>query len=68
MQTTYLVQLWPDGKLKVNPYQKVRAGSPKQAAETLYGAPLQEEGSHHQIRAQVRVTRAGIGIAFYDRS
>jgi hypothetical protein len=67
MHTTYWVQLWPDGKWDGNPYQKVEAGSPKEAAERLYGAPLQEQGSLHQIRAQVRIAGASTGTPFYDR-
>jgi hypothetical protein len=67
METTYWVQLWPNGKWDGKPYQEVRAGSPKEAAEKLHGGPLHEEGSPHQIRAQVRIAGRSTGIAFYER-
>jgi hypothetical protein len=65
---TYWVQLWPDGKWDGNPYQTVDASSPQEAAETLYGRPLDERGSNHQLRAQVRVAGMSSGIVFYDRA
>ena len=65
MQTTYWVQLWPNGKWDGKPYQKIQAGSPKEAAEKLYEAPLQEQGGHYQIRAQVRIAGRSTSIAFY---
>jgi hypothetical protein len=40
-------------------YQHVYAASSKEAAEKLYGHPLQEQGANHQLRAIVRVQIAG---------
>jgi hypothetical protein len=64
---TYWVQSRPDGKRDGNPYQKVDAGSSKEAAETLYVRPLDERGSNHELRAQVRVAGRSSRIAFSDR-
>ena len=50
----YQVQLWPDGKSDNLPYRKVEASSPKEAAEKLYGKPLQDHGAQSQLRAMVR--------------
>jgi cysteinyl-tRNA synthetase len=65
-ETSYWVQLWPDGKWDRKPYQRVNAISPKEAAEKLYGGPLHEAGSHHQIRAQVRIAGLSSGLVFYE--
>ena len=64
---TYWVQLWPSGQWDGKPYQRIRASSPRQAAEKLYGGPLTEIGNHGQIRAQVRVAGRSTGIVFYER-
>jgi hypothetical protein len=64
---TYWVQLRPDGKWDGNPYQKVGAGSSKEAAETLCGRPLDERGNNHQLRAEVPVVGRSSRIAFSDR-
>ena len=40
-------------------YQNVDAASLKEAAEKLYGRPLQEQGANRQLRAIVRVQIAG---------
>jgi len=65
-ETTYWVQLWPNGKWDGKPYQKVDAASPREAAEKLHGGPLREAGGNHQIRAQVRIARKSSGIVFYE--
>jgi cysteinyl-tRNA synthetase len=65
-ETTYWVQLWPNGKWNGKPYQKVDAISPREAAEKLHGGPLREAGSNHQIRAQVRIAGKSSGILFYE--
>jgi hypothetical protein len=50
----------PEGISKKNTrYQHVDADSLKEAAEKLYGRPLQEQGADHQLRAIVRVQIAG---------
>lgn len=67
MDTTYWVQLWPDGKWDGKPYQQVNAGSPKEAAEKLHGGCLHEQGGRYQIRAQVRIAGVSSGTAFYER-
>jgi hypothetical protein len=41
------------------PYQHVRASSPKEAAEKLYGGPLREEGSNYHMGAMVRIRISG---------
>src|SRR5262249_40959768 len=65
-ETTYWVQLWPNGKWDGKPYQRVNAITPKEAAEKLHGGPLRETGGSHQIRAQVRIAGQSSGIAFYE--
>jgi hypothetical protein len=62
----YLVQLWPEGKWDGQPYQRVEAGSAKEAAEKLHGGPLSEVGGHGQMRAQVRPLGLGSPMAFYE--
>jgi hypothetical protein len=52
--STFQVKLWPEGKWDGEPYRKVEAATPKEAAEKSYGRPLQDLGSNSQIRAQVR--------------
>jgi cysteinyl-tRNA synthetase len=65
-ETTYWVQLWPNGEWDRKPYQRVNAITPKEAAEKLHGGLLRETGGRHQIRAQVRITGQSSGIAFYE--
>ncbi len=65
-ETTYWVQLWPNGKWNGKPYERVNATTPKEAAEKLHGGPLRETGGRHQIRAQVRIAGQSSGIAFYE--
>ncbi len=66
--TTFQVQLWPEGRWDGQPYQKVEAATPKEAAEKLYGKPLQDRGANFQIRAQVRVPSppGQLPIIFYE--
>ncbi len=49
----FQVRLWPEGKYDGEPYRKVEAATAREAAEKLYGRPLNEAGSNCQIRAQV---------------
>jgi cysteinyl-tRNA synthetase len=65
-ETTYWVQLWPNGKWDGKPYQRVNAVTPKEVAEKLHGGPLNETGGHHQIRAQVRIAGESRSIAYYE--
>jgi hypothetical protein len=66
---TFPVQLWPDGKWDQKDYRKVDAATKKEAAEKLYGKPLSEKGSSHQIRVRVHspIPR-GSATVFYDRN
>jgi hypothetical protein len=47
----FQVQLWPNGKWDGSDYQKVEAGSAREAAERAYGSALTETGSNYKIRA-----------------
>jgi hypothetical protein len=56
MQTkrTYQVQHWPDGEWdRERNWQKVEAGSEKEAAEKVCGRPLTGAGKLAQLRARV---------------
>jgi hypothetical protein len=56
MQTkrTYQVQHWPDGQWdRERNWQKVEAGSEKEAAEKVCGRALTEAGRLAQLRARV---------------
>ena len=53
--TTFQVQLWPNGSWNGNPYARVKATTPEEAAERMYGRPLVDRGANFQIRAIVRV-------------
>ena len=50
------------------PYQKIQANSPIEAAENVYGRPLESIGSHYQVRALVRQAGQSAATALYDRS
>jgi hypothetical protein len=50
------------------PYEKVQANSPIEAAEGLYGRHLTTIGSHFQVRALVRQVGQSIATALYDRT
>jgi hypothetical protein len=66
---TFVVQLWPDGKWDGKDYVRVDEPTEKEAAEKLYRKPLPQEGSNHQIRAQVRpLTGRSTSTIFYDRN
>lgn len=64
---TWQVQLWPDGQWDGQPHKKIEANSAKEAAEQLYGGPLSEVGSMHQLRATVRMRRGTVWspVPFY---
>ena len=62
---TFQVSLKPDGKSDWTPYQQVEAATAKEAAEKLYGRPLNEVGPNDKIRARVRPMR-GKTIVFYE--
>ena len=56
MQTNriYQVQHWPNGQWdRRHNWQKVTAGSEKEAAEKVCGLPLRREGRLAQLRARV---------------
>ncbi len=68
--TTFQVQLWPEGQQwDGQPYQKVEAATPKEAAEKLYGKPLQDRGADFQRRALVRMLNppSQSAMIFYER-
>jgi hypothetical protein len=50
------------------PYQKIEANSPIEAAENVYGRHLDTIGSHYQVRALVRQAGQSAATALYDRS
>jgi hypothetical protein len=50
------------------PYQKIQANSPIEAAENVYGRHLETIGSHYQVRALVRQAGQSAATALYDRS
>jgi hypothetical protein len=52
--TTFLVQLWPEGKWDGKHYQRIEANSARAAAEKHYGRQLADKGTNFAIRAQVR--------------
>jgi hypothetical protein len=62
METRYLVRLWPEGA-----YAPVYARSAKEAAETLYGAPLSEVGNRAQLKALVHHGMISTAIPFYEQ-
>jgi hypothetical protein len=63
---TYLVRLGQDGNWQ--PYQRMRAGSPIEAAESVYGSRLDTVGSAYQLRALVRTGMQRSPTPLYDRS
>ena len=63
---TYLVKLGQDGKWQ--PYQRMRAGSPIEAAENVYGGRLDTVGSPYQLRALVRTGMQRSSTPLYDQS
>jgi hypothetical protein len=66
---TYLVRLRQDGHDgDWQPYQKIQANSPIEAAENVYGRHPETIGSHYQVRALVRQAGQSIATALYDRS
>lgn len=62
----YMVKLGRDGNWQ--PYQRVRAGSPIEAAESVCGSPLDTVGSAYQLRALVRTGMQRSSTPLYDRS
>jgi len=50
------------------PYQKIQANSPIEAAENVYGRHLETIGSHYQVRALVREAGQSTATALYDRT
>jgi hypothetical protein len=50
------------------PYKRVQANSPIEAAQNVYGRPLETIGSHYQVRARVRQAGQSAATALYDRS
>jgi hypothetical protein len=63
---TFQVQIWPEG-MSPKAYQEVEANTEQEAAETLYGKPLREEGFLHQLRAIVRASDgSGATVSFYE--
>jgi hypothetical protein len=50
------------------PYEKVQANSPIEAAESLYGGHLTTDGSHYQVRALVKQVGQSAATALYDWS
>jgi hypothetical protein len=66
---TYWVRLRQEGHDgDWQPYEKVEANSPMEAAESLYGRHLTTIGSHFQVRALVRQAGQSIATALYDRT
>jgi len=63
---TYLVKLGQDGNWQ--PFQRVRAGSPIEAAESVYGSRLDTVGSAYQLCALVRTGMQQSSTPLYDRS
>jgi hypothetical protein len=67
----FQVQLWPDGEWTDQPFQAVEASSAWEAAEKLYGRPLQKIGLMSQLRARVRDPDAppgGLAKVFFEVS
>lgn len=63
--STFQVRLFPDGD-----YQKIEASTALEAAEKLYGRPLSDIGSQHQLRVMVHEMiwpRQSSPTLFYDR-
>jgi hypothetical protein len=49
------------------PYERVQANSPIEAAESLYGGHLATIGNHFQVRAVVKRAGQSTATALYDR-
>jgi hypothetical protein len=56
----YRVQRWPDWKAG---YIEVEAASEKEAAETVCGFPLREQGRNTDLRARVRRSAPARGLS-----
>jgi hypothetical protein len=66
---TFWVRLRQDGHDgDWQPYRRIQANLPVEAAETVYGRPLETIGSHYQVRALVRQAGQSAATALYDRS
>ena len=49
------------------PYERIQANSPLEAAESLYGGHLATIGNHFQVRALVKRAGQSAATALYDR-
>lgn len=66
---TYWVRLRQEGHDgDWQPYEKVQANSPIEAAESLYGRHLATIGNHFQVRALVKQAGQSMATALYDRA
>jgi len=66
---TYWVRLRQEGHDgDWQPYEKVQANSPIEAAEILYGRHLTTIGGHFQVRALVRQAGQSTATTLYDWS
>ena len=65
---TFWVRLRQEGRDgDWQPYEKVQANSPIEAAESLYGGHLAPIGNHFQVRALVKPAGQSTATALYDR-
>jgi hypothetical protein len=65
---TYWVRLRQDGHDgDWQPYRRIQANSPIEAAESLYGGHLATVGSHYRVRALVRQAGQSSATPLYDR-
>jgi hypothetical protein len=65
---TFWVRLRQEGRDgDWQPYEKVQANSPVEAAESFYGGQLATIGNHFQVRALVKPAGQSTATPLYDR-